>query len=87
MTTHRPPGIDADEIRTSLAQFEADFRAIDTHWERLRDEHDGAWVASHQGEFAFGATIEAVLNAAEAQGWPLNAVALRHLIDRAPTLL
>ena len=87
MATELPAGVDPKAIVASLAQFKANHEAIDEHWERLRDEHDGAWVASHDGEFVFGSSIQDVLACVRKRRWPIDVVPVRHLVDRAPVLL
>ena len=83
-----PKGVDAEAVRGMIAQSHDNYHAIEDQWERLVESHEGEWVASHEGAFVFGATIEEVLAEATKQGWPLSVIAIDQLLrERANVLL
>ena len=88
MVIELPPGVDPDAIRGMMSRFRENRHAIEERWEQLLADHDGDWVASHDGGFVFGRTLEDVLGAASNIGWPLDVVALDQLRrERANVLL
>lgn len=83
-----PKGLDPDSVREMIAQSHDNYHAIEQQWDALVDAHEGEWIASHQGKFVFGTTIEEVLSEAEKQGWPLSVIAIDQLLrERANVLL
>ena len=83
-----PEGVDAEAVREMISQSRDNYHAIEDQWDKLVEMHEGQWVASHEGQFVFGATIEEVLAEATKQGWPLSVIAIDQLLrERANVLL
>lgn len=88
MAVQLPKNIDPNTVREMIADFHANHHAIVKQWGELVEVHEGEWVASYNGEFVFGATIEQVVEKAKARGWLLGVIAIDQLLrERANILL
>jgi hypothetical protein len=74
-------------VRAHIAESHANFEELERAWDQLVVDHDGQWVAAHQGQFLFGPTLEDVLAAARRAQWPLDVIAIDHLAKIRPTVL
>lgn len=82
-----PQGIDPDFVRNMITRAHGNYHAIETHWEMLVTEHEGEWVASYEGEFAFGSTIQEAIAKAQAKAWPLGMIAIDQIRSTRPSIL
>jgi hypothetical protein len=82
-----PSEIDAEALRSVFARAHANSEALEQAWDGLLAEHEGQWVGSHAGNFVFADSPQGVVNRATAEGWPLDALALRHLLRVRPAIL
>ena len=78
-----PPGITKSQIRAALHKSHAQHKALGDAWDSLLTEHEGEWVATLDGQFVFGQTIEAALKQASRRGWPLDRIAIDYLAETA----
>lgn len=82
-----PPGFDAAKIQAYLAEGRRYDDDLATHREELMRDHEGEWVIAYKGEFRFGSTLEEVVQAGRAAEWPLDIVAIDHLLRERPAVL
>ena len=82
-----PEGPEADQLRSEMRTYSEHYDAIERAWDSLVADHDGEWVASYAGEFAFGNTLDDVLAAATSREWDLRLTALKFLELNPPPML
>lgn len=82
-----PAGFDAGRVRAHVAEARANATELRAQWPKLLSEHEGDWVASHQGKFVFGRTVQDAVDAAKREGWPLDVIAVDRVDRERPRTL
>jgi hypothetical protein len=73
---------DAAPIRDGMARHDANWARFEQEWERLIREHWGEWVAVNEGKFLYSLSLEGVVEAVRAAGWPMSTTVVRRAAER-----
>jgi hypothetical protein len=82
-----PKGIDPDAVRAMIARAHENYHTIEACWDKLLPDHEGEWIAAHNGEFVLGRTVEEVISLAREKNWPLATIAIDQLRVERPNIL
>ncbi len=74
-------------IRGLVGGARRERETLDQQRGALMQEHEHEWVASYGGNFAFGGSLDSVLEEARRRGWPMAVVAVDKLERERPNVL